>query len=226
MSSNDDIEKSVWWMLKKLKEDSLTYVSDKFIVDVTEPEDDYTATQQRKLLARFKADGLINYGPHRGQIETMLISVKQPTKYFDADKFVVTLLAPTFDEAFDEYHNKYGTIIVRLIKDVTELYVEVDTRRHLLHNFKAASMPDILFDYLLDKRPNQEVSKKQLDDEGIINDSSQPLSVITSKAGFKGKLAKYFLPTNEKNRILIRTELMLGVDEATKLEDDLTLLTH
>lgn len=203
----------------------MTYVSDTILLDVTEPEDEYTASQQRKLLARFKADGLLDYWPIRGQIEALTLSIYQPNKYLDADKFKVRLNNPAFDEEFEKYRLQYGDVIVRLSKDHTDLYVEIDDRKYLLHTFTPASNPDILFDYLLYKQPNQELTKKQLLDNEGLQATEQALNVITHKAGFKGRLVRYFLPVNEKNKVMLRPQLTLGVTEASKLEDDLSTLT-
>jgi hypothetical protein len=221
MSVNNVVEQSIWWLLEKLQQDRLTYVSDIFIFDVTEPEDSYSATQQRKLLARFKADGLLNYSPHRGQIEALRVSVYEPQKYYDADSFKVTLNVKAFDNAYEQYRLKYGQVQVRLIKDHVELFVEVDNKKFPLHTFTPASIPDILFDYLLYKQPDEEITKKKLVDEGLLDESSQSLNVFMHKAGLKGRLAKYFLPTNEKSKIRLRPQLTLSAEEATKLEDDL-----
>ncbi|CAN5696882.1 hypothetical protein BH23PAT2_BH23PAT2_03040 [soil metagenome] len=125
MSVSNDVEKSIWWFLKKLKQDSLTYVSDTILLDVTEPEDEYTASQQRKLLARFKADGLLNYWPIRGQLQSLTLSIYKPTKYLDADKFKVSLNKPAFDEEFEKYRQQYGDVIVRLSKDHTDLCARI-----------------------------------------------------------------------------------------------------
>lgn len=219
MAINHEVEKSIWWLLRKLKQDSLTYVSDTFIFDVTEPEDEYSASQQRKLLARFQADGLLSYWPHRGQIEALTMSVYQPQKYYDADKFKVTLKVKAFDNAYEQYRARYGEIVVRLGKDHVELYVEIDGKKYSLHNFTAASTPDILFDYLLFKHPDQEISKKQLVEDSVLEENSQPLNVFTHKAGLKGRLAKCFLPINEKSKIRLRPQLTLSAEEAEKLED-------
>ncbi len=227
MSVSNDVEKSIWWLLKKLKQDSLTYVSDTFYVDVTEPEDEYTATQQRKLLQRFVADGIIGCWPRRDQLLSVISTMLEPPEnYWKVNQFKVTLKQPAFDEEFEKYRQEYGDVLIRLVKDHVELYVEIDDKQYLLHAFKAGSTPDVLFDYLVLKEPDTELTKKELIEIGALPEKSQPLSTITYKADFTGPLIKYFLPVNDKDKLQLRTQLTLNVRQAEELRKHIQSLPH
>lgn len=225
MSVSKDVEETKWWMLTRLKADSITFKSDTFLVDVNERTGECPAAQQRKLLESFQADGILTRQPFRGYIQDSLglLPMTDINKYWKADNFEVSLLQPAFDKTYDDYNQRHGEVLVRLFKDYVDLLIEIDGRQYLLHSFKANSVPDELFDYLL-MHPNQELSKKLLVKEELLEETSQPLNIITHKAGFKGRLAKHFMPTNEKNKIQLRPQLLLNMSEAKKIEEDLRSL--
>jgi hypothetical protein len=102
MSISKDVEQSLWWLLNKLRQDSNTYDSQTFIIDVTEKEDIYNQRQQQKLLERLEADGVLERKPFRTQIEALAVTTFQ-RDYWDADKYKVTLLQPDFDSLYDKY---------------------------------------------------------------------------------------------------------------------------
>lgn len=204
-------------MLEKIKQDSETSKSKKFITSLGEPDDEYTSSQQRKVLLSFVADGILRLKPHREPLAD-LIATANPETYYHVDSFVVTLIEPNFTEVHEKYASKFRNYTANLRKEYDELYVDISDRKYLIHKYKAGSTLDDLIDELFFKQHNKRVQRDDLINQGILRKTDKSLAKLMHKAGFTGIIAQIFVPIREATEVKLSTSAVISTDQMNAIE--------
>lgn len=135
MNINQDIDKSQWWMINKLKRESILFNSDSFTIDVQEKNDKYSRKQQQKLLEKLTNIGAMRCKPIRTNLDDYAVSSGQQ-EIWDTRNYRVTLIQPTFDDLYSQYEKTHPYSSLETIDKTVRYKTGTITQGNAQHTFK------------------------------------------------------------------------------------------
>jgi hypothetical protein len=139
VKANHDIEKSRWWILKRLKQNSLIEKSESFIYDTAEGKPTYDKAHQQKLLTKLNKDNLITWAPLPTLIDEYAVQTGQQD-YGDTRTYRISLVQPAFDSTYEKYEQRFGYETVASESDEVRYRAGVISQGSKSHIFREPAL--------------------------------------------------------------------------------------
>ncbi len=160
--------------------------------------------------------GIRDYEPANNNVKTSIVlKLVDSTGYTHWDYTDVLLLTrqilakrlpPKFSSDNNDNHQ---AVHIKLYKDGTKLFMQTKEQNILFRTLRDGLAPDLLFNYLVNNKLNQTVTKQDLNNAYPNQQGLNNLSEVVRRAGFDKKLKPHFFPVCGADKLLMKSEVNL-----------------